>query len=47
MKVTIFIVSCIVAIALCIDAYFIYLHFFDDNKAKQIISLVDKKLTPN
>jgi carbamoyltransferase len=30
MKVAIFIVSCIVATALCIDAYFIYLHFFDN-----------------
>lgn len=47
MRAAIFIVSCIVATALCIDAYFIYLHFFDNNKAKQIISLVDKKLIPN
>ena len=47
MRAAIFIVSCIVAIALCIDAYFIYLHFFDDNRAKQIVSLVNKKLTPN
>lgn len=36
MKATIYIVSCIVAIALLIDIYFVYLHFFNDDKIKEI-----------
>jgi len=45
MRVALFIVSCIVATAMCIDAYFIYLHFFDNAKAKQIIQKTTKILT--
>lgn len=34
MKATIYIVSFIVATALCIDICFVYLHFFDNDKIK-------------
>lgn len=36
MKAAIYIASFIVAVALLIDIYFVYLHFFDNQKAKQL-----------
>lgn len=37
MKALLFIVSCIVGIGLGTQSYFVYLHFFDDAKAREII----------
>jgi hypothetical protein len=37
MKVLLFIASCIVGIGLGTQSYFVYLHFFDDAKAREII----------
>lgn len=44
MKVLLFLVSCIVGLGLGTQSYFVYLHFFDDAKAREIVLSTEESI---